>query len=151
MLWSHIALFLFVKRLCIQSCLLCWRSPVSLFLSQKKRDGLLLHSYTNNSCKIFVVFNFSVITKTQKLQFPRSGFRELLTWMSTWIKMKSSSCVTSAWRKEREVEVGWVSDREMKQDGIKAKVGAQFLKGQDIITYSNACSTGGHGNAFSSA
>lgn len=39
----------------------------------------------------------------------------------------------------------------VRQVGIKAMVEAQFIKGQDIITDRNACSTGGHRNAFSSA
>lgn len=60
--------------------------------------------------------------------------------------------MTSACRRERERE-GWVergSDGEMKQDEMKAKVEAEFLRGQSIITGRNACSSGGHRNAFTS-
>lgn len=63
--------------------------------------------------------------------------------------------MTSAKRgREDEEGSGWapgVVNEEMKQDGIKAKTLTWFRKGQDIITYRNACSTGGHGNAFSGA
>lgn len=45
-----------------------------------------------------------VITKTQKLLFQQNGFRELYTWMNTWINMNLSSWVTSAKRRNRRMK-----------------------------------------------
>lgn len=60
--------------------------------------------------------------------------------------------VSDLCQEEREEE-GEVSVRRgwRARDGINASDEAQFIKGQDIITCRNGCSTGGHRNAFSGA
>lgn len=79
-----------------------------------------------------------------KLPFRVTSSYILFSLVLVFLVRETANAGGRVWVGSVEGCVGGGGDREMKQDGIKAKDEAQFIKGQNIITCRNACSTGGH-------
>lgn len=150
MFWNHSHHSFFVVVVVGGVTRLCGVSPVKEKMAHYRRVTLTM-AYEGNVVICVCVGNY----QNTKAVISRKWIQRALH-MNEPMNKNDVVFVSDLCQEEREggrEEEGEVSVRRgwRARDGINASDEAQFIKGQDIITWRNGCSTGGHRNAFSGA